>query len=134
MHNGKLVKIPMENIVAGPFHKLAAAIPPVRFRSQRKRSGWGTLERLAVREGYEQYGPNWSLIARRLQYRTATQCRKMMMNQFIEYAFSDEQNAQGMDEISLSGGSEILSSTDTLKAKDDTPFACSFASPTSSQP
>lgn len=84
LHQGRLIKIPMEQIVPGPFAKLAASIERVRFRSQRRLLGWGTMERLAVREGYEQYGPNWSFIARRLQFRTGRQCRNMMLRRHIE--------------------------------------------------
>lgn len=83
-HQGRLIRIPMEQIVPGPFSKLAASIERVRFRSQRRLLGWGTMERLAVREGYEQYGPNWSFIARRLQFRTGRQCRNMMLRRHVE--------------------------------------------------
>lgn len=84
-HDGQLIKIPQERIVAGPFAKMAAAIEPVRFRTQRKRGGWTPQEVMAVREGYEQYGPRWDCIARKLQYRTGTQCRNMMRNRFIAW-------------------------------------------------
>lgn len=80
-----LVKVPMERIVAGPFAKLAAAVEPVRFRRERRKRGWSQMERLAVQEGVEQYGPNWSLIARKLQFRSATQCRNMMIRRVIKF-------------------------------------------------
>lgn len=83
-YGNQLIKIPQERIVAGPFAKLAAAVEPVGFRSQRRQVGWGTMERLAVREGYEQYGPSWTFIARKLQYRTGRQCRNMMMRRYVE--------------------------------------------------
>lgn len=84
VHQGRLIRIPMEQIVPGPFTRLAASVTRVQFRSQRRLAGWGTMERLAVREGYEQYGPNWSFIARRLQFRTGRQCRNMMLRRHIE--------------------------------------------------
>lgn len=86
MHNGLLIKIPQERIVSSPFARLAAAIPPVRFRSLRRRQGWTPMEIMAVQEGFEQYGPRWDVIARRLQYRTDRQCRNMMQRRFITWS------------------------------------------------
>lgn len=83
-HSGQLIKVPMEQIVSGPFARLAAAVEPVRFRSLVRKTGWGTMERLAVREGFEQYGSNWTFIARKLQYRTGRQCRNMMIRKYID--------------------------------------------------
>lgn len=84
-HNGRLIKIPMENIVASPFAKMAAAVEPARFRGQRKREGWSLMERMALREGFETVGAQWNLIAEKIQFRTGVQCRNMMQRQFIGY-------------------------------------------------
>lgn len=81
----QFIQFPMEQIAPGPFAKMAAAVQPVGLRSQRKRGGWSLLEKLAVREGFEQYGPNWKLIASKLQYRTPIQCRNMMMKHYALY-------------------------------------------------
>jgi hypothetical protein len=82
-HNGRLIKVPKERIVAGPFARLAAAVEPVRFRSERRRGGWQQSEYMAVQEGLEQYGPRWDFIAKRMQYRTGRQCRNMMQRRYI---------------------------------------------------
>ena len=79
-----IIKVPMERIVAGPFAKLAAMVEPVRFRRERRKKGWSQLERIAVQEGVEQYGPNWRLIAEKLQFRTPMQCRNMMIRRAIK--------------------------------------------------
>ncbi|PJF19097.1 hypothetical protein PSACC_01065 [Paramicrosporidium saccamoebae] len=85
LHNGRLIKIPMERISAGPFAKLVAMVKPVRFRRDRKRGGWSKEEIMAVQEGVEQYGPRWNFIAAKLQYRTGRQCRNMMQSRFISW-------------------------------------------------
>jgi len=81
--NKRLMRIPMETIVRGPFARLAAAVPLVRFRSQRRGEGWTMLEQMALREGYEQYGPRWDHIARQMQYRSGRQCRNFMQRKYI---------------------------------------------------
>lgn len=83
MHNGELMMIPRETVVSNPFQKAARAVDPVRFRSQRKRQGWTPMERIAVREGFEQLGPSWDTIARSLQYRTGPQVRNFMLRQSV---------------------------------------------------
>ena len=54
MHNGRLLKIPTERILSTPFQRLSAAAPYQRYRSQRKKSGWASVELLALRQAYEQ--------------------------------------------------------------------------------
>lgn len=78
----QMVLFPMEQVTPGPFAKMVASVKPVGFRSQRKAGGWGTFEKLAVREGFEQYGPNWKFIASKLQYRTPRQCRNMILKRY----------------------------------------------------
>jgi hypothetical protein len=85
-HSGRLIKVPMERIVASPFAKLAAMVQPVRFRGERKRGGWSKEEIMAVQEGVLQYGPRWNFIAEKLQYRTGRQCRNMMQRRFIAWS------------------------------------------------
>lgn len=84
-HGDQLVKVPQERILPGPFAMLAATIKKVRFRSQRKLGGWTNEEIMTVQEGYEQNGPRWDLIAKRMQFRTGRQCRNMMQKRFIEW-------------------------------------------------
>lgn len=86
MHSGRLIKIPVERIVSGPFKRLAAAVEPVRFRGERRRKGWSPTERMAVQEGFEQYGPRWDFIAKSLQFRTGRQCRNMMLRRYVNWS------------------------------------------------
>lgn len=88
--NKRLVRVPMERIVASPFAKLASMIDQVRFRSQRKKGGWSQIERLAVWQGLDQYGPNWQLIADKMQYRTPQQCRNLMLRRFVSLGLFDK--------------------------------------------
>lgn len=106
-HQGRLIKIPMERVVAGPMAKLAAGIPPVRFRSQRRKGGWCQMERVAVQEGLEQYGPNWKLIAAKLQYRSPTQCRNMMLRRSILWNLDIARRLPQVKTI-LASGSQLL--------------------------
>lgn len=70
--------VPLEPCPKNSFENLASKIPPQKFRSEKKKLGWSNEEILALREGFELYGPDWTKISRKLQYRTPKQCQKIL--------------------------------------------------------
>ncbi len=83
--DGSLIRVPMERIEASPFARVASSIAPVRFRRDRTRAPWSAHEMMAIREGFEQYGPRWDLIAKPLQYRTERQVRNVIVRRYIDW-------------------------------------------------
>lgn len=75
--------VPIEESGFSSFDHLARQVKTYKFRSEKKAKGWSNEELLALREGYELLGPQWKKIAKKLQYRTANQCEKMLLKQTI---------------------------------------------------
>lgn len=117
------IRVPgAERLPEDPFERIATGLPLFRANWNKKLAGWSELERLALREGYEQYvhpasrkgghaenehrhdtpetetsspavDAAWLRIARRFSRRTATQCRNFFNRQHVLWR-SDEKLTQ----------------------------------------
>lgn len=90
----RAIQIPNERIEPSPFAILAAKLPKRRLRQVKRENprnldSWSELEQLVVREGYEQYGPDWKRIAQRLSRRTPAQVKRMMEDRFLLWSVAN---------------------------------------------
>lgn len=92
---GDCIKVPIDELGYTPYHTLAAKVPKLKHRWERK--GWSMEEKRAVYEGFFEFGPDnnnssvlsgWDRIAKGLQRRTGDQCRRLYEREFILHADS----------------------------------------------
>jgi hypothetical protein len=93
------IKIPLEPMPASPLDRLVPLLPNHPTNWTKKSVGWSEAERLALREGYEQFvlplkdgaanedevDAAWELISKRLSRRTGRQCRNFFERQFAAW-------------------------------------------------
>lgn len=70
--------------VGSGFIRLALRIPRLARRRRTtpqspSEHDWLEIERLALQQAYDEFGPNWELIARRMQRRTPGECARMLL-------------------------------------------------------
>jgi Myb-like DNA-binding domain len=82
-HGNRWIRFPVEDPGPSPFRRIAAAIPWFKFARDKRKAGWPLVERMALREGFEQHGRNWSFIANQMSKRSATECQKRLVEEFI---------------------------------------------------
>ncbi len=83
LHGDRLVRIPAERVLPGPASLAAAAVRGTRERRVHRLAGWSRAEMVAVRQAYEEMGPNWRRMAGMLQWRTPAACRNVLFRQWV---------------------------------------------------
>ena len=84
-----LVRVPEPVIEESPLAKLSGALPKLRRRKEQdmreseEGRPWTELEQFVMREAYEVYGPNWKVIAGRLERRSPEEVKAFMEQQAI---------------------------------------------------
>jgi hypothetical protein len=77
----------LDDIGPSPFSKLAALVPRFKHRWE-KPAGWLPEEKMAVVEGFFEFGTDWARISEKLPRRTPDQCRRLYEELFILHADS----------------------------------------------